>query len=166
MPCLKHWVDAGVPRYKLVPGIATYSRTFTLDDPSNNNVGAGLQPDQPLGDPGNFTKTIGYMNYVEACRRLKYTNEWTRRWVHSAGMAYLYKGDQWISYEDEKSADAKARWFRSQGMGGVFVWSLDTDDYSGDCMGELFPLVTSVYHALEGYRPVMDNLHVRAECEI
>uniref|UniRef100_A0A224YVL7 Chitinase n=1 Tax=Rhipicephalus zambeziensis TaxID=60191 RepID=A0A224YVL7_9ACAR len=157
MPCLKHWVDAGVPRYKMVPGVATYSRTFTLRDPNSNGVGADLHKKGPLGKPGNFTKTEGYMNYVEACRKLNYY-KWTRKWVNSAGMAYLHQGDQWISYEDGNSAEEKANWFRSQGMGGVFVWSLDTDDYSGDCVGELFPLATSVFRALEGYRPITDSL--------
>lgn len=162
--CLKQWVDASVPKYKLVPGIATYSRTFTLDDPYSHDIGAKLAEDHPLGYGANFTRTDGYMNYVEACRRLKYY-QWERKWVHTAGMAYLHYEDQWISYEDEKSAAAKARWFRSQGMGGVFVWSLDADDYSGDCVGELFPIVDSVWKAFKGYRPVTTQRHVRGFSE-
>ncbi|XP_050044314.2 probable chitinase 10 isoform X2 [Dermacentor andersoni] len=151
--CLKQWVDAGVPKYKMVPGIATYSRTFTLNDPYSYGIGAKLAEKHPLGYGANFTMTDGYMNYVEACRRLKYY-DWEATWVQTAGMAYLHYKDQWISYEDETSAAAKALWFRSQGMGGVFVWSLDADDYSGDCVGELFPIVDSVWKALNGYRPV------------
>ncbi|XP_065306483.2 probable chitinase 10 isoform X2 [Dermacentor albipictus] len=149
--CLKQWVDAGVPKYKMVPGIATYSRTFTLHDPHSYGVGAKLAENHPLGYGANFTKTDGYMNYVEACRRLKYYH-WEATWVATAGVAYLHYKDQWISYEDETSAAAKASWFRSQGMGGVFVWSLDADDYSGDCVGELFPMVDSVWKAFG--RPV------------
>ncbi|XP_049517880.1 chitotriosidase-1-like [Dermacentor silvarum] len=54
--CLKQWVDASVPKYKLVPGIATYSRTFTLDDPYSHDIGAKLAEDHPLGYGANFTK--------------------------------------------------------------------------------------------------------------
>lgn len=151
--CLGRWIDAGVPKYKIVPGIATYGRSFTLDDPNNNGVSAKLNQDHPLGYGANFTKTDGYMDYVETCRRAQYFN-WTREWVKYAATPYIYYKDQWISYDDKDSAVVKAEWFRNRWFGGIFVWTLDADDYLGSCKGELFPMVDVTYQKLLGYRPL------------
>lgn len=151
--CLGRWINDDVPKYKIVPGIATHGRSFTLDNPAHNGVGAKLKKSHPLGHGANFTKTDGYMNYVETCRREKYFH-WKREWLKYAATAYIYYQDQWISYDDVDSVDVKVKWFRAHWFGGVFVWTLDEDDYSGDCVGEIFPMVAAAWKPLKGYRPL------------
>ncbi|XP_077512457.1 chitinase-like protein 3 isoform X2 [Amblyomma americanum] len=119
--CLGRWSDAGVPRYKLVPGIATYGRSFTLNDVMYNGVSAKLNEKHPLGYATNLTHTDGYMDYVEV------------------------------------------KWFRKHWMGGVFVWSLEADDHSGDCVGEVFPMVEAAWKVLRGYRPLIAISQARYE---
>lgn len=151
--CLDRWINDGVPKYKLIPGIATYGRTFTLNNPANNGVNAKTKKDHPLGYGANFTKTDGYMDYIETCRRVKHFN-WKRKWVNYAATPYIYYEDQWISYDDVDSVDVKAKWFRAHWFGGIFVWSVDADDYLGNCGGELFPMVHAAWKAFKGYRPL------------
>ncbi|XP_077512932.1 putative chitinase 10 [Amblyomma americanum] len=160
--CLQRWIFAGIPKSSIVPGIPTYGRSFTLDNPAHNGIGSKLERYHPLGYGGNFTRTDGYMNYVETCRRFNYYH-WKRKWVKEAGMAYITYQDQWISYDDKESADAKVRWFLSKGLAGVFIWSVDQDDYSGDCVGDVFPMVDTAWKALQGYRPYKGSPHTREE---
>lgn len=151
--CLDRWVNDDVPKYKIIPGIATYGRSFTLNNPKKNGVSAKLKKRHPLGYGANFTKTDGYMDYVETCRRVKYF-DWNREWVKYAATPYIYYKDQWVSYDDVDSVDVKAKWFRAHWYGGIFVWSLDADDYLGNCVGELFPMVHAAWKPLKGYRPL------------
>ena len=46
---------------------------------------------------------------------------------------YCYKGDQWFSYDDEKSFEVKAKYILDHQLGGAMVWSIDTDDFQGFC---------------------------------
>ena len=46
---------------------------------------------------------------------------------------YIYKGDQWFGYDDEKSFEAKANYIQAKGLAGAMVWSIDTDDFKGFC---------------------------------
>lgn len=151
--CLNRFINAGVPKYKMVPGIATYGRSFTLDNPAYNGVSAKLKKSHPLGYAANFTKTDGYMDYVETCRRVSYWH-WKREWVKYTATPYIYYKDQWVSYEDKDSVYVKVEWFRNRWFGGIFVWTLDADDYIASCNGELFPMVKATHKKLEGYRPI------------
>ncbi|XP_077512933.1 chitinase-3-like protein 1 [Amblyomma americanum] len=156
--CVGQWSDAGVPKYKLVPGIATYGRSFTLEKPEFNGVSAKLNDKHPLGNAANMTNTDGYMNYVETCQRASYMG-WTREWVKYAATPYIYHKNQWVSYDDKDSADVKVRWYRDRWLGGVFIWSLDEDDYSGKCkQGERYPMVNTAFNVMKDYRPVRVHL--------
>lgn len=44
---------------------------------------------------------------------------------------YVYKGNHWFGYDDETSIAAKAKYVNERGLGGAFVWSVDTDDIRG-----------------------------------
>ncbi|XP_037508632.2 endochitinase-like [Rhipicephalus sanguineus] len=152
--CVGSWIDAGVPKYKIIPGIATYGRSFTLDNPAFNGDNAKLKKDNPLGNPAEFSNTKGYMNYVETCNRAGYM-KWTRMWVKYAATPYIYKGDQWVSYDDRGSADVKVKWFRDRSLGGVFIWSLGEDDYGGSCrQGEQYPMVDAAWTVMKDYWPI------------
>lgn len=155
--CVGHWIDAGVPKYKIIPGIATYGRSYTLNNPGWNGDNAKLKKDHPLGYPAEFTKTQGYMNYLETCNRAGYM-KWTRKWAPYAATPYIYKGDQWVSYDDTDSVDVKAKWFRDHSLGGVFIWSLGEDDYAGSCKQDaVFPMVDAAWKVMKDYKPIQSK---------
>ena len=65
---------------------------------------------------------------------------------------YGYKGDQWFSYDDEKSLEIKSQYVLDQNLGGVIVWSIDTDDFHGFC-GRKNGLLNTLADVLNGGKP-------------
>lgn len=49
---------------------------------------------------------------------------------------YVYKDNLWFGYDDEASIAVKANYVLEQGLGGAFVWSVDTDDTKGKALGD------------------------------
>lgn len=58
----KEWVKQGAPKEKLMIGMPTYGRSFTLVDPTKFDIGA---PASGGGEPGKYTNEAGFMSYYE-----------------------------------------------------------------------------------------------------
>lgn len=52
----------GAPKEKLMIGMPTYGRSFTLVDPAKFDIGA---PASDGGTPGKYTSEAGFMAYYE-----------------------------------------------------------------------------------------------------
>merc|ERR1719180_130836 len=61
---------------------------------------------------------------------------------------YMYRGDSWMSYDNERSVALKAEFAYDAELAGVMTWSIDTDDFEGICNGPKFPLLRTLNHAL------------------
>ncbi|KAF5270887.1 hypothetical protein FQR65_LT05404 [Abscondita terminalis] len=118
--CVSYWLYKGAPASKIIVGIPIYGRTFTLKYTNINNMGA------PINGPGNlgpFTQEAGFIGYNE----ILLLNQWDRVWDNVQKVPYMYKGNQWISYDDEVSVALKATYIKNTGLGGAMVWSIETD---------------------------------------
>lgn len=140
---VQYWLEGGCPPEKLVLGIPLYGRTWTLDDPTQTGFFA---PASLPGIPGVFTNESGMMGYNEICFSLILSDEWVV--VHDEAMnepyAYiLSQNNLWTSYDDPESVKMKAAYARDQGLAGTMVWSLDTDDYQGNC-GRPYDLINTI----------------------
>ncbi len=62
----------------------------------------------------------------------------------------MHKGLKWVSYDDAASVAAKSRFAADRGAAGVMVWSIDTDDFHGDCRlpEGRFPLLKTINRVL------------------
>lgn len=56
------WVRLGAPREKLIIGMPTYGRSFTLSNPSNFQVNS---PSSGGGKEGVYTREAGFLAYYE-----------------------------------------------------------------------------------------------------
>ncbi|KAI1725553.1 glycosyl hydrolases family 18 domain-containing protein [Ditylenchus destructor] len=147
---VKHWRDGGMPPGKIVVGIPTYGRGWTLSNPSTTGIGA------PASGPSKATeyvKLAGIGAYYEYCEMLSKGAK--RYFDKETKVPYLIYGDQWISYEDMESIKEKMRWIKNEGLGGAFVWTLDFDDFKGTCpnnYGVRYPLIGTIVAELGGFR--------------
>lgn len=62
---IKHYLKSGADRDKLVLGIPTYGRSYTLFNPESTDIGA---PADGPGEQGDATREKGYLAYYEVSR--------------------------------------------------------------------------------------------------
>ncbi len=71
--------------------------------------------------------------------------QWTEEWDPDYAAPYMHKGLKWVSYDDVESIEAKSRFAAERGAAGVMVWSIDTDDFRGNCgQGVDYPLLRTI----------------------
>ncbi|XP_053881675.1 chitinase-3-like protein 2 [Malaclemys terrapin pileata] len=97
---VRYWRSKGAPAEKLIMGIPTYGRSFTL---SSSRTGIGV-PISGLGSPGPFTQEAGSLAYYEICT---FTPGATTERIVEQEVPYSYKGNQWVGYNDEQSITTK-----------------------------------------------------------
>jgi chitinase len=133
----QYWASRGTPRNKLVIGMATYGRCYTLTNAGNNGVGA---PTRGPCTAGTFTREAGFLAYYEICEFIRrpgtsviYHNEHRN--------PYAVNGDQWVSFDNEQSLGEKVNYVRAQNFGGWMTWNIDLDDFrNGWCNAGTYPL--------------------------
>ncbi|UXI16054.1 hypothetical protein NH340_JMT01997 [Sarcoptes scabiei] len=148
---INEWVRKGASREKIVVGLPTYGRSFTLASPNLTDIG---DPAIKGGVPGTYTKESGFLSFFEICDLLKMGA--TLVWDNEQMVPYAYLGDQWVGFDDPRSFKVKTEWLKQAGFSGIMIWSVDMDDFSGSCMGQKFPLINSAKDDLKGY--YVDNL--------
>ncbi|CAG2174143.1 unnamed protein product [Oppiella nova] len=141
------WVNKGASKEKLVVGLPTYGRTFTLSNPNHTDINAAAVKG---GQPGQYTRESGFLAFFEICDLLKLGA--TLVWDNEQMVPYAYTGDQWVGFDDPRSFKVKVQWLKQAGYGGIMIWSIDMDDFSGSCMGQKFPLIHAAKEELKGYK--------------
>ena len=81
------------------------------------------------------------LSYTELQRFLA-DPSYKRFWDDTAKAAYLYNGQELISYEDPQSLAHKAAYVREKGLGGIMIW-----EYGHDLSGQL---LEALHAALKG----------------
>ncbi|XP_043279576.1 probable chitinase 2 [Venturia canescens] len=149
---INHLMKLGAPVDKLVLGLPMYGRTFILASMPKND-----SEESPIGAPaldqgfmGNFTREFGFLGYNEICRELsEFPNTWRTGWYEDGYSAYAVNGDRVVVYDNVKSLVKKAAYVTKMRLAGVMIWSIDTDDFRGDCSklhaDVLDPLISSDY---------------------
>lgn len=139
------WVTLGVPKSKIIVGLATYGRGWTLAG-SETKVGAAATA---ASNANTYTKLAGMIAYYEACDLL---SKGAQRFFDDAQASpYLVMGNQWYSYDDADSLSMKLNWIKDNGYAGAFVWTLDFDDFNGKCPngnGQPYPLISKMKEIL------------------
>ncbi|XP_076659481.1 chitinase-3-like protein 1 [Halictus rubicundus] len=142
---VRYWLSKGAPADKLVVGIPSYGRSFTLANPGNNDVGA---PTTGAGAAGPYTRQPGMLGYNEICESMR-QGGWTVRRQNEQRVPYAVKGNLWVGYDDVESVGEKCDYINKLNLGGVMLWSVETDDFRGIC-GPKYPLLTKMNEVLRG----------------
>ncbi|XP_010643347.1 chitotriosidase-1 isoform X2 [Fukomys damarensis] len=134
------WLQKGAPASKLILGMPTYGRSFTLASSVDSGVGA---PATGPGAPGPFTKGEGLLAYYEVC-------SWKgQHRIEDQKVPYAFRNNQWVGFDDMESFKAKVGYVKQRGLGGAMVWALDLDDFSGSfCSQGRYPLIRTLRREL------------------
>ncbi|KAG8041477.1 hypothetical protein G9C98_002770, partial [Cotesia typhae] len=146
---VKYWLSKGAPKEKLILGVPTYGRAFTLSDPSDNGIGAASSGP---GTAGPYTWEAGMLGYNEICKALK-EGGWNVYFDRERKAPWAHKENQWVGFDNVESIKAKALFAKKMGLGGAMVWAIDVDDFNGVC-GEKYPLVKTLNAVLRGGKEV------------
>ena len=138
---VRHWMSLGAPKEKLIVGIPTYGRSWTLASSSATAIGSSATGGAQAGP---ITQASGFLGYNEICLNVK-NNGWTvfRDSLLNRG-PYAVMGNQWVGYDDPEMAGKKARYIVDIGLGGAMFWDLSTDDFDGHCGEGKYPIITAV----------------------
>ncbi|XP_043247037.1 endochitinase-like [Amphibalanus amphitrite] len=142
------WVRHGCPQSKLLVGLATYGRTYTLSDPNNHDLGAWVKKWVGGGNPGPYTNATGSLAYYEICSTL---DSWNQDYDDIGKCPFAYKDDQWVGYEDPDSLKFKTDFIKANGFGGGMVWATDMDDFRNLCGRGANPMLRLIYEELKDY---------------
>ena len=143
---VQEWLKRGCPRSKLVVGMATYGRSFTLKDSSETGVGA---PATGPGRRGLYTGVEGFMSYYEICERVK-NYGWAEVYDEEQKASYIHSDNQWVGFDSKESLIAKTEYLMSENLAGGMVWTYDLDDFEGRICGEgKYPLINAIKMVLE-----------------
>lgn len=136
---IQYWISKGMPREKIVMGLAAYGRGWTLESSA---------PGQTLGapairgcDPMKDTQQEGVLNYIEALTVINSGGVTT--FDATTTTMYVQKGDQWYSYEDPNSIVYKVEYIKSENLLGGMLWAVDNDDFRNGN-----PMISSIYNSL------------------
>ncbi|XP_058462162.1 probable chitinase 2 [Malaya genurostris] len=138
---------SGCPLSKIHLGISTMAKTYTLKPEAVNRVSPGSDVKGP-GRAGPFTKSAGVLGYNELCQMLM-DSKWTVKPMRNVGVKIAALDDQWVTFDDRETVAEKAQYVKSKGLGGVMFWTVDTDDFHGDCHNEAYPLLAAANRVLK-----------------
>ncbi|XP_045157004.1 chitinase-3-like protein 1 [Mercenaria mercenaria] len=138
----EYWISKGVPKKKLIIGIATYGRTFTLLNEGESMIDA---PTIGLGGPGEFTLKPGLLSYYEICL-MQERGLGIEHWDDEQKGPYYVNRLLWVGYDNVRSISEKMSWLKEKGYGGVVMNSLDLDDYGQVCKSSSrpYPLLNAI----------------------
>ncbi len=102
---------AGVPYEKMVLGSAFYGRMWTGVAPENHGLG------QPAASSGGY---LGHWDLQDS--ETMALRGFTRYWDPSAQAAWYWNGQDFISFEDPASLQAKCAYIREKGLAGLMYW--------------------------------------------
>ncbi|KAF8978116.1 hypothetical protein BGZ46_006817 [Entomortierella lignicola] len=126
------YIDHGVPRNKIVLGLALYGKTFTLQNPGDSRP--GIARFTTGGDPTSCIETRGDMAYNEAANLIhpdgREQGPVQPLWDPNGRAFYFVYGDRrdnWVGYDDRPSLDLKLQLVTELDLAGVMWWSLDQD---------------------------------------
>lgn len=113
---VRQHIAAGIPRAKLVLGVAFYGRGFAGVKQPNNGLNQPYERYEGDSYADLEDKLIGRQGFV-------------RYWDERAKAPYLWNGASkaFISYDDPQSIRAKADYVHDNHLGGMMFWELSQD---------------------------------------
>ena len=126
-----------IPAGKVNLGLGFYGRSFQLTDPSCYKPGCLFKGG---GSPGVCSDSSGTLTYREIMQIIdQYSLEPYYDQVDEVKYV-TWNSDQWVSYDDKDTFQAKIDFANKAGLGGLLIWALDQDTAQLDALaGVIYP---------------------------
>lgn len=132
---IDYLIKLGAAPTKIVLGLPFYGRTFVTKLDGNFD-----DPASEMGFQGVYTKENGFMGYNEICALLSNrTSGWKRSYSVDMSQAVATYRDEAANetrvavFDSSRSIARKIKFAMSRNLAGAMIWSIDTDDFLGDC---------------------------------
>jgi len=150
------YLDQGMPANKIVMGVPSYGRGFTLPDGTDQT---GMYCPTVDGIPkGPYTRQKGIWGFYEVLQAfnndtlIDLPGATPKNWEVTIDgcykAPYAVNGPYWIGYDDVDSIRLKAQFANYMELAGVMIWSIETDDFRGDYHDHNYPLIREVDRVL------------------
>ncbi|KAI3006398.1 CAZyme family GH18 [Aspergillus niger] len=115
-----------VPPSRVVMGLGFYGRSFTLNDTSCVTAGC---PFSTVGKAGDCTNSAGTLSFSEIEAILKDPSRHATQTYDATSSVQIVTFDenQWVSYDNWASFQAKLDYANSHCIGGTMVWAVSLD---------------------------------------
>ncbi|XP_008473634.1 chitinase-3-like protein 1 isoform X1 [Diaphorina citri] len=133
---VNYYLYKGIPANKLLLGLPTYGHSYTLVNPDSTDYG------MPAADVGRIGNQ-GFVDYIDTVAFLR-DPDTIQIFDKNTSVPYAYRGDQWISFDNEPSLAYKTEYLMSKGLAGAMVWCLNTDDYAAKYHTSPYPLIKRI----------------------
>ncbi|KAL0278401.1 UNVERIFIED_CONTAM: hypothetical protein PYX00_000231 [Menopon gallinae] len=141
---IRFWVECTGAPSKLNIGLASYGRTFTLADKNQHTVGSLVTGPGPAG---SYVPENGFLGYNEVCKETR-NGLWKIYDIPEQKVKYGVKGNVWVGMDDTETIRLKVEYAKRLGLGGAMIWSIETDDFRGECGKGKYPLLNTIKNAL------------------
>jgi len=162
-----HYLNEGFPAEKIVLGVHTESKAWILNTPDPEH--SGFYCPGTASPNMTYSRQEGWLNYYEILQfwhnetvedplwdKVVLGRENWNIFDHENGKVdgcylspHMYQGQYWVSYDDEASADLKARYANHHGLKGAFVWEVDTDNFRGLYGKENYTILSALRRGIE-----------------
>ena len=124
---VQDYMFKGVPRDKILLGIATYGRGWKgVEKPQLGVGGSGKST------KGAHTGEAGFLSYFEIKDKIE-SEGYTRYWDEYTQTPFIYSQTtgELIGYEDLTSMAYKVNYIVEQNLAGAYTWALGLDEFDG-----------------------------------
>ncbi|XP_055386254.1 endochitinase-like [Condylostylus longicornis] len=137
---IKFMIKEKCPANKIILGITSVAKTFTLKKSNSNDIGA---PITALGTPSNYLKAEGSLGFNEMCTKFEDDDGWTHKHMKNNAVKISYKDHFWAVYDDETTVEQRGQYVLDNKLAGLMFWSIDTDDFYPECHKAKYPLLVA-----------------------
>lgn len=133
------YTSKGISPEKLLLGIPTYGRSWTLADPQRYGLHS---PALGKGGPAPYSGLSGLYIYADVCVAKQKGAATVQD--QQCVAEYLHHDTTWVAFESIFTVQAKSAFVRQRNLAGIGVWALQIDDAQNVCKKGPLPLINAI----------------------
>lgn len=140
-------------------GVSTRGKSYFLQSELENGLGDPIFSGNGMKSVYiSFSERLGYNEICDIIIRENKDEElkWQRRINNFTLAPYAFRGQDWIGYDDIESIAKKIKFALNMNLTGIYVWSIEDDDFLGNCHCVKFPLVKTISQVLAGNETIQN----------